>query len=292
MELNLSKYKITSGSGFTLHDFDTVPDVGISKRDSQEMIETGVRQIADFQERMFANMKRSVLILFQAMDGAGKSGTIQQLVAEIHPQGVQVEAFKAPTDEELRHEFLWRIRKKLPPKGVVGVFNRSHYEEVLKVRVHPQYLLSQHLPGIETVEDVDYGLWEHRFERINEFERDLADTGTIIFKFFLHISKQEQKRRLLDRIGRPDKHWKFNLDDIMERMYWDKYMNAFEEVIGNTSQPDAPWYIIPADDKDFARTLVTTLVARRLKTMKEPWPEADPNMRDEIDAGEEMLETE
>lgn len=292
MDFNIEKYEITTRNGFRLSAFDTKPEVKISKKESKEIIKANVEVIADFQERMFANQKRSALIVFQAMDGAGKDGTIQRLVTGVNPQGVRVDPFKAPTALELRHDFLWRIQKKLPPRGIIGIFNRSHYEEVLVVRVHPSYLLPQDLPGIETIEDVNDSLWERRFDRISNFEHDMAETGTSILKFFLHISKEEQKNRMLDRIGQPTKHWKFNLDDIKERMYWDKYMHAFEDAIANTSQPDAPWYIIPGDDKYFARALVTTIVAQRLGAIKEPWPEADAQKRDEIDAGEEMLESE
>lgn len=292
MKLDFSKYEVTSGNGFRLADYSTKPDFSLSDKESKKIIKENVKVIADFQERMFANQKRSALVVFQAMDAAGKDGTIERLVTGVNPQGVLVRPFKAPTPMELRHDFLWRIQLKLPPRGILGIFNRSHYEEVLVVRVHPSYLLPQNIPGIESLEDVTDELWERRFKMIRNFEQNLVDTGTHVMKFFLHISKDEQKKRLLDRIGEPDKHWKFNLGDVQERPFWDKYMRAFDDAIRNTATEDAPWYVIPGDDKDDARAIVTSIVAQKLGAVREEWPDAGAKKRDEIDAGEEMLENE
>lgn len=292
MKLDFKKYEITNGNGFRLADYATKPDFSLSDSESKKIIKGNVEKIADFQERMYANQKKSALVIFQAMDAAGKDGAIERLVTGVNPAGVQVRSFKAPSPMELRHDFLWRIQLKLPPRGILGVFNRSHYEEVLVVRVHPSFLLPQHLPGIESLEDVSDELWERRFRMIRNFEEKLVDTGTHVLKFFLNISKDEQKKRLLDRIGEPDKHWKFNLGDVHERIYWDEYMRAYEEAIRNTATPDAPWYVIPGDDKEDARAIVTSIVAQKLSAVKEEWPDAGVKKRDEIDAGEEILENE
>ena len=292
MDLDISKYEVTNGENFDIAKRSTRPDFAISKNESKLIIKRNVKEIADFQERMFANQKRSALVIFQAMDAAGKDGTIERLVTGVNPQGVQVNAFKAPTPLELRHDFLWRVQLKLPPRGIIGIFNRSHYEEVLVVRVHPSYLLPQDIPGIKAVEDVTDSLWERRFRMIRNFEQNLVDTGTMVLKIFLQISKEEQKRRLLDRIAEPDKHWKFNLGDVTERAHWSEYMVAFEEAIKNTATEGAPWYVVPGDDKHAARAIVTTIVKQIFCKHKEAWPDAGTNKRDEIDAGEEMLENE
>ncbi len=292
MNIDISKYEVTNGESFDIGKRSTKPDFSISKSESKEIIKRNVEEIADFQERMFANQKRAALVVFQAMDAAGKDGTIERLVTGVNPQGVQVSAFKAPTPIELRHDFLWRLQLKLPPRGIIGVFNRSHYEEVLVVRVHPSYLLPQDIPGIKSTEDVTDALWDRRFKMIRNFEQNLVDTGTMVLKIFLHISKEEQKKRLLDRIAEPDKHWKFNLSDVTERLHWNDYMVAFEEAIKNTATEGAPWYVVPGDDKHAARAIVTTIVEKLFSKHKEAWPDAGANKRDEIDAGEEILENE
>ncbi len=289
MNLEPAKYEVSDGNGFRLSDYSTQPENEISKKESKSIIRDNVKELRDFQERMYANQSRSALIVFQAMDAAGKDGTIERLVTGINPQGVEVSAFKAPTALELRHNFLWRIQGKLPPRGIIGVFNRSHYEEVLVVRVHPAYLLPQNIPGIEKAEDAGEELWQRRFEMIRNFEQNLVDTGTTVLKFFLHVSKEEQKDRLLDRIAEPDKHWKFNLGDVEERAYWDGYMNAFEQAIAHTATPTCPWFVIPADDKHTMRALVTEIVRRKLCAVEQPWPETSAKGMEEIKMGEEML---
>lgn len=287
--LDPENYEINSRNDFNLVDFATQPMEEIDKKKSKEIIEKSVREIADCQERMYANKQRSVLIILQAMDAAGKDGTIERLITGINPQGVQVRNFKAPTDLELRHDFLWRCHLQLPPRGIIGIFNRSHYEEVLVVRVHPEYLIPQDIPGIKSPADVTGELWERRFKMIRNFEQNLVDTGTTILKFFLHISKAEQKERLLDRINEPDKHWKFNINDVEERPYWNDYMHAFEEAVSNTSTPGSPWFVVPGDHKPTARAIVCSTVANKLKALKEDWPQADAKKREEIDLGVELL---
>lgn len=292
LKINLDQFEITGGENFKLKNFSTSPDSQISKSDSKEIIEENVQSISDFQERMFANQKRSVLIIFQAIDAAGKDGTIERLVTGINPQGVQVNSFKKPTPEELSHDFLWRVQLKLPPRGIIGVFNRSHYEETLVVRVHPSYLMSQHIPGISKPEDANEDLWQRRFKMIRNFEQNLSDTGTLVLKFFLYISKDEQKKRMIDRIKDQDKNWKFKLEDIKERPHWEKYIHAFEEAIANTATPECPWFVIPADDKDTMRAIVSSIVEKKLRGFKEDWPIPSPSDLEDIALGKELLKNE
>lgn len=291
-ELDINQFEVIDGKQFSLKKYSTSPQDRLSSEDSKDIIEENVKDIADFQERMYANQKRSVLIIFQAIDAAGKDGTVERLVTGINPQGVQVHSFKKPTPEELSHDFLWRVQLKLPPRGIIGIFNRSHYEETLVVRVHPSYLLAQHIPGIEQVEDVTEELWQRRFKMIRNFEQNLTDTGTLVLKFFLFVSRDEQKQRLLDRIKDEDKHWKFKFDDIKERQHWPQYLHAFEEAIKHTATPDCPWYIIPADHKPTMRALVSSIVNRKLKDFREDWPVVSPKELEEIKLGKEMLEGE
>lgn len=292
MNFKLNEFEINSSKAFSLSEFNTSPKERISDDDSKKIIRDNVKDIADFQERMFANGKQSVLIVFQAIDAAGKDGTIERLLTGINPQGVMVSAFKRPTPEELAHDFLWRVQRKLPPKGIIGVFNRSHYEEVLVVKVHPEFLVPQNLPGILSPEDVNESFWLNRYSSIREFEKRLVENGTRIIKFFLYVSKEEQKRRILDRMDEKDKHWKFNVGDIHERPHWDSYLNAYESAIQHTATPDAPWFIIPADHKDTMRALVTEIVKTKLAPFKENWPEAGPEIEAEISEGRNLLNAE
>lgn len=289
---DLSKYEVTSGTGFQLSDYSTAPEETISKKDSKKIIKSNVKSIADFQERMYANKNRSALVVLQAMDAAGKDGTIERLVTGINPQGVQVRNFKKPTPMELRHDFLWRVHLKLPPRGIIGIFNRSHYEEVLVVRVHPEFLIPQDIPGIHSPADVTDALWQRRFRMIRNFEQNLSETGTTVLKFFLHISKEEQKKRFLDRINQPDKHWKFNLEDVKQRPFWDDYMNAFDEAIRNTATHACPWYVVPGDDKPTARAIVTSIVSQKFSQRREDWPQTSPELQKEVAEGKALLESE
>lgn len=290
--LETAPYEVHSGKNFRLSDFTTRPDKEIKKKESKKIIKASVKSIADFQERMYANQNQSVLIVFQAMDAAGKDGTIERLLTGINPQGISVQGFKTPTPVELRHNFLWRVQLKLPERGKIGVFNRSHYEEVLVVRVHPEYLIPQDIPGIRSTADVTEEVWKRRFKMIRNFEQNLTDTGTKVLKFFLHISKEEQKERLFDRIVEPDKHWKFNVGDVREREYWADYMHAFDEAIRHTATAACPWFVVPGDDKDTARAIVTSIVAKELEALKEDWPESGAEKEEEIAEGKALLEKE
>lgn len=289
-KVDLQKYEVSSGEQFSLKNYSTAPESAISKKESKSIIKQNVREMRDIQERMYANRGHSALFVFQAIDAAGKDGTIERLVTGINPQGVKVHSFKKPTEEELSHNFLWRVQKKLPANGMIGVFNRSHYEETLVVRVHPQYLIPQRIPGIKSPQDVTEALWQRRFKMIRNFEDNLVNTGTIVIKFFLYVSKEEQKKRLLKRISEPEKHWKFKIDDVQEREHWSDYVHAFEESIKHTATEQAPWYVIPADDKDTMRALVTSIAREKLEAIKPDWPIVSEKHRKEIEFGKEVLE--
>jgi PPK2 family polyphosphate:nucleotide phosphotransferase len=238
-----------------------------------------IKETARLQDMLYASNRRSILIIFQAMDAAGKDGTIKHVMSGINPQGCQVFSFKAPSAEELDHDFLWRTTKRMPERGRIGIFNRSYYEEVLITRVHPEFIIKQRLPGIYKIDDIDENFWENRYTHINNFEKQQCDSGTVILKFFLHLSKEEQKSRFLSRINKPEKNWKFTMNDIREREKWDSYQAAFEMAINNTSTSWAPWYIIPADKKWFMRTAVCEILVRAMEKMDLRYPSAGPESK-------------
>jgi len=243
------------------------------------------REIYELQRKLYADNRYAVLFIFQAMDAGGKDGTIRNVFTGVNPAGFQVSSFKAPSDEELDHEFLWRVAQQLPERGRIGVFNRSHYEEVLVVRVHPEFLKGQRLPhcDLETI-------WSERFNSIRNFERHLFDNGTIVVKFFLNVSLQRQKHRLLRRIDKPSRNWKFNPDDIKERDRWPEYMRAFEDALNETSRPWAPWYAIPADNKPYARLQVATIVQETLERLHVDFPKVDETASLALDECRKTLE--
>jgi len=243
-------FRITNGKQFRLKDFDPSDTHGLkSKEKAQEALAQGIARLREDQEKLYAQDRWALLLIFQAMDAAGKDSTIEHVMSGVNPQGCQVFAFKAPSAEELDHDFMWRTTRCLPERGRIGIFNRSYYEEVLVVRVHPEILAKQRLPEKLVTTDI----WKDRYEDINTFERYLSRNGTVIRKFFLHVSKKEQKQRFLDRLAEPEKNWKFALPDVKEREHWDEYMQAYEDMIRSTSTDQAPWYIIPADHKWFTR---------------------------------------
>jgi PPK2 family polyphosphate:nucleotide phosphotransferase len=242
----IAKSRIAEAGTFKQADHTTTSDIKLSKKESRRIIRDNVKVIAEIQDKMFAQQGQAVLLVFQAMDAAGKDSTIERVITGINPQGVYVHSFKKPTEEELSHDFMWRVNNALPPKGKIGVFNRSHYEEVLVTRVHPEFIVYQNLPGIRGVGDIPADFWQNRFDSINAWEKHLSDNGTVIIKFFLNVSFGEQERRLLDRMNEEEKHWKFKLQDVKERLHWPAYKRAFEEAINATSKENAPWYVIPA----------------------------------------------
>lgn len=244
----------------------------LTKNEAESMLERSRRELAEIQDKLYAHNRYSVLIIFQAMDAAGKDGAVKHIMSGFNPQGVKVYSFKAPTSHELEHDFLWRHYQALPARGEIAIHNRSHYENVLVTRIHPEYILGENLPGIVSVEDITEAFWEERLKQINRFEKTLAANGTIILKFFLHLSKKEQKKRFLERIDDPSKNWKFSLGDLRERGFWKDYQKAYEAAISATSKAHAPWYIIPADDKWYARLAIASVIHQKFEELTISYP--------------------
>lgn len=281
---------VSSGSKVDLKKYNTAYTGDFkNKEDAAEMLTEDIRRLSVLQDMLYACRKYSVLIVFQAMDAAGKDGTIKHVMTGINPQGCNVNSFKQPSHEELGHDFLWRISKALPAKGMIGIFNRSHYEEVLVTRVHPEYVLNQNIPGISSVEDIGKSFWQKRYELINDFERRLTQNGTVIIKFFLHVSKEEQKERFLKRINEPEKNWKFSSGDVLERKYWSDYMKAFEEAIAATSTKHAPWYIIPADKKWFMRAAVGDVIVGIMEELDLSYPKLNDSKLKELSEAKSII---
>jgi PPK2 family polyphosphate:nucleotide phosphotransferase len=282
-------YRVTNGKKFRLKDVDPGDSGGIkSKEAAVELLKSGVERLAELQDRLYAQDRWALLLVFQAMDAAGKDGTIKHVMSGINPQGCQVFSFKSPSNEELDHDFLWRTSKALPERGRIGVFNRSYYEEVLVVRVHPEYLAGQKVPQQLVGKDV----WEERFEDINCFERYAARNGIAIRKFFLHVSRKEQKKRFMERLDRPEKNWKFSSADAREREHWDEYMDAYEDAIRHTASDHAPWYVVPANKKWFSRLVVAAAVIDALEDMDLRYPKVDEKQRKELEVARALLEGE
>jgi PPK2 family polyphosphate:nucleotide phosphotransferase len=286
----LDRYRVTRGKGFHLRNHDPADTAGhlLSKQQADALLHGGVERLAALQEKLYAQDRWAMLCVFQAMDAAGKDGTIKQVMSGVNPQGVQVTSFKAPGFEELAHDFLWRVARALPERGRIGIFNRSHYEEVLVVRVHQAILDKQRLPS----ELVGKKIWDHRLEAIAAFEKYLARQGTVIVKFFLHLSKQEQKRRFLARLDEPHKNWKFSSADLAERGYWDEYQAAYQAAIAATAAPHAPWFVVPADNKWFTRLVVLAAMIEALDGLDLKIPELGAAERAALDAARRKLEAE
>lgn len=273
MKKNLLKDLLAKpGQNHLVADFDTSFTAGVSKQDAKEQLARDVEKLAELQDMLYAQDRYSVLVIFQAMDAAGKDGTIKHVMSGINPQGCQVYSFKQPSAEELDHDYLWRISRSLPERGRIGIFNRSQYEDVLIAKVHPEIILSSKLPGIKTLEDINADFWKRRYRQINDFERYLTENGTVILKFFLNVSKEEQKKRFLERLNDPAKNWKFSSSDIDERQFWDDYMNAYADVLTETSTEVAPWYVVPADNKWFMRYAVGRIICERMKQLDLHYP--------------------
>jgi PPK2 family polyphosphate:nucleotide phosphotransferase len=258
------------------------------KTDADKKLQLGIEQLATYQDILYAQNNYALLIIFQAMDAAGKDSTIKHVMSGINPQGCQVFSFKNPSAEELDHDYLWRTMKSLPERGRIGIFNRSYYEEVLVVRVHPEILQKQQLPQIPPGNQI----WKQRFEEINNFEKYLVNNGIIVLKFFLNVSKSEQKKRFLQRIDSPEKNWKFSVNDVRERGFWDDYMKAYEEIFNHTSTEWAPWYIIPADRKWFTRLIVADIICSKLKSLNLKYPTVSAESQQQLLQAREMLEAE
>jgi len=278
------------GSTKSLDEFST-NNTGTykSKKSADKVLASGIEELSKLQDMLYASDGYSLLIIFQAMDAAGKDGTIKHVMSGVNPQGCQVCSFKAPSAEELNHDFLWRCVKQLPEKGRIGIFNRSYYEEVLVTRVHPNLLDYQKLPGWPVSKEKMEEFWKQRYSDINHFEQHLNNNGTIILKFFLHVSHQEQKQRLLDRIDDPSKNWKFNISDMDERGLWKEYMIAYEELLKHTSTDVSPWYVIPADKKWFMRAAISDIIVDKLKSLKLSYPKISKEQKSNLLKVKEML---
>lgn len=287
MTIDSKRFRITDGKKFHLKNFSTTAELFYAdKSEYKSQLKNNLEEMSDQQGKLYATGKFSLLIILQAMDAAGKDGTIKHVMSGVNPQGCRVESFKQPSALELKHSFLWRSTLRLPQRGEIVIFNRSYYEDVLVARVHPEILDVANLP------DTKFGnsFWENRYKAIRDYERHLGLNGTRIIKFFLYISKEEQRLRLLDRINTPEKNWKLSLNDFEERKYWDEYMNAFEKAIQNTSTATAPWYCVPADDKKNARLIVSDAILRTLKDMKLSYPEPTLSHANELEMLREKLE--
>jgi PPK2 family polyphosphate:nucleotide phosphotransferase len=281
-------FLVADGSKFHINDVDPGDTLDFKSEDkprAREALANGVQALTDLQDMLYAQDRWALLVIFQAMDAAGKDGAIKHVMSGVNPQGCQVYSFKAPSSEDLDHDYMWRCLKCLPERGRIGIFNRSYYEETLAVRVHPEFLEKQRLPGDLKNDKI----WENRFKDIRNFERYLAHNGTIIRKFFLHVSKKEQKRRFLDRLNDPDKNWKFSSNDTKEREYWKDYMEAFEETIRATATDYAPWYVVPADNKWFTRVVVAAGIIEALSSLDLAYPKVGKEKLKELEAVKQEL---
>jgi len=284
----LKPFRVTDGSKFRLDRIDPGDTLGLEsefKDEAQALLAKGIDRMADLQEKLYAQDRWSLLLVFQAMDAAGKDSTIKHVMSGVNPQGVEVSSFKQPSPEELDHDFLWRCMRRMPERGRIGIFNRSYYEDVLVVRVHREILAAEKLPP----ELATKRIWDERFEAIRGMERHLARNGTVIRKFFLHVSKKEQKKRFLERIDDPTKRWKFSLGDVHEREYWKDYLRAYEDAIRETSTKRAPWFVVPADKKWFTRLVVAAAVVDALQDLDLQFPKVDARKRRELRAARRLL---
>ena len=280
-------YRVEDGGKFRLKDFDP-GDTGHlhSKEPAEQLLRRGIASMSELQDKLYAQDRWGVLLIFQAMDAAGKDGAVKHVMSGVNPQGCQVYSFKTPSSEELNHDPLWRTMQRVPERGKIGIFNRSYYEEVLVVRVHPEVLNNERIPPSLVTKDI----WKERFEDINAFERYLSRNGIVILKFFLNLSKKEQKRRFLARLEEPEKNWKFSAADVHEREFWDDYMEAYEDMIAHTASKHAPWLVVPADNKWFTRVVVAAAIVDALEGLKLAYPKVDPAKQKELQAARKMLE--
>ncbi|MEY2465674.1 MAG: hypothetical protein QOD03_195 [Verrucomicrobiota bacterium] len=273
-----NRYRVTRGAKFHLKQFQPGDTWHLKKEIGQQLLAQTLDRLTELQGKLYAQNNYSLLLIFQAMDAAGKDSTIKHVMSGLNPQGCEVYSFKAPSDEELDHDFLWRTHRRLPERGRIGIFNRSYYEEVLVVRVHPELLEKQKLPSIPAGKNI----WRERFEDIDAFERYLTRNGTVIRKFFLNVSQEEQKKRFLDRLEQPEKNWKFSPDDLRERACWPDYMNAYQEMIQHTATETAPWYVVPADHKWFMRLVVASAIIETLESLDLKFPQVNPAKKKEL----------
>lgn len=287
------RFIVTSGKNFKLKKFDTDFSLDIVSKESAGVImQEHIQRIAALQERLYASDNHAILMIFQARDAAGKDSTIKHVMSGINPSGCHVVSFKVPTSTEIEHDFLWRTALQLPERGRIGIFNRSYYEEVLVTKVHPEIILNQRLPEACSEKDIDKKFWEGRYESIRDHEKHLSRNGYVVLKFFLNVSKKEQKKRFLERIEHPDKNWKFSYGDIKERQYWDQYEEAFEQMIEETAEEHAPWFIIPSDKKWFAQLAVARILLETLESLDLRFPELSDEEKAMLEKAKEELEAE
>ncbi|UII78844.1 PPK2 family polyphosphate kinase [Flagellimonas sp. CMM7] len=276
-----------------LSEINTFEDFNDSDKELKKRLEDVRKELGKFQDTLYAHGKYGILVCLQGMDTSGKDSLIREVFKDFNARGVVVHSFKVPTELELKHDYLWRHYIALPARGKFSVFNRTHYENVLVTKVHPEYIMGENIPGIESVSDIDDEFWENRYRQINDFERHISENGTLIFKFFLHLSKEEQRQRLLRRLRLKEKNWKFSAGDLKERKLWDEYQTCYEKAINETSKPHAPWYIVPADNKKAARVIVASILLKALKKHKDvAEPELDEKIKANLESFKQQLEKE
>ena len=288
--INPDDFKVKPGKKVSLKDFKTdIKKKVIDQKAGQALLQKGVQEMSLLQDKLYAEGKHSILIVLQAMDAAGKDGTIKHLMSGLNPSGVKVYSFKSPSSIELTHDYFWRHYKELPARGEIVIFNRSHYENVLITKVHPEFILNEKLPYIHSVKDIDKKFWIDRYNQINRFEKNLSENGTIILKFFLHVSKDEQKRRFIERVDDPKKNWKFSVADMKERTFWDDYQKAYAEALSHTSTDHAPWFIIPADDKWYTRVIVGAVIYQQFQKLNLAYPKVSKTTKEGLLKAKEAL---
>jgi PPK2 family polyphosphate:nucleotide phosphotransferase len=288
MPINLPELRVPPDTVVKLTDYPTAPlDTALTKETADELLREGIERLAEFQDKLYAQNRYAVLVILQGIDAAGKDGVIKHVMSGVNPAGCQVRSFKVPSEEELDHDYLWRYVCRLPERGNIGIFNRSYFEEVLVVRVHPELLARQHIP-----EKSREQFWERRFDEVNQFERYLVNNGIEVLKFFLHLSKGEQKKRFMKRLDSPDKNWKFSENDVKERGFWDDYTAAFEDMLSHTSTPLAPWHVIPADKKWFTRLAVAQVIVEKLASLKLDYPRLTDAQKQALVRARKILEDE
>ncbi|MBT8261865.1 MAG: polyphosphate kinase 2 family protein [Bacteroidia bacterium] len=289
--IEISKYKITSK--VSISDLNTHEDFRSDKKTLSSSLRETRKKLGKLQDTLYAHGKYAVLVCLQGMDTAGKDSLIREVFKDFNARGVVVHSFKVPTDLERKHDYIWRHYIALPARGKFGVFNRTHYENVLVTRVHPGYIMAENLPGVHSTDDVNQAFWDRRFEQINNFEKTIAENGTLIYKFFLNLSKDEQKNRLIRRLNKPEKNWKFSPGDLDERELWDKYMFCYEDILNRTSKPHAPWYAIPADNKPAARLIVASILLQEISKYEDiREPDLDPEVKAKISEYKDRLQNE
>jgi PPK2 family polyphosphate:nucleotide phosphotransferase len=286
----IKDHRVKPGKKVKLKDFSTKYEgKTLNKQDAELMLEVGRKHLAEVQDKLYAHNRYSVLIILQAMDAAGKDGAVKHIMSGFNPLGVKVYSFKAPNSTELDHDYLWRHELALPARGEIAIHNRSHYENVLVTKVHPEWILNENIPGVDSVKKIDDKFWDKRYKQIRRFEKNLVENGTVIMKFFLNVSKKEQKRRFLERIEDPGKNWKFSLSDLKERAHWDEYQKAYETALSETSTDEAPWFVIPADDKWYARLAMAEIIAKEFSKLDASYPVVSPAQKEELQKAKVQL---